>query len=132
VLLIQVVWLPVLTVALLVLVRHSGIAGAGLAHALVSGLVVVPLTVYLVSRSRVPWLMMARVLVPAIAWAGATSWVAWYVAAQIHTPLLACAGGGLVGLAIYVLPYLTDVRRAFATERARRRADRSPLMEAAT
>jgi PST family polysaccharide transporter len=127
----QVAWLPALIVALLVLVHSSGIAGAGYAHAAVSCLVVVPLVIYLVRRAGVPSLMVIRALLPALGWAAATAWLAWYVASQIRTPLLACAAGGTVATAVYVLPYLTDARRAFATELARRRANRAPLAEAA-
>lgn len=116
----QVIWLPVLVGALLVLVSYFGIAGAGAAQAIVSGLVVLPLLVYFVNLAGVPWPAVVRAMVPAFCWALATAAFAWYVASLVSTPLLALLAGGMAGLLIYVLPYVPALRQRLADRRARR------------
>jgi O-antigen/teichoic acid export membrane protein len=116
VLLVQVLWLPALTVALVVLVDRYGIAGAGAAHALVSSLIVLPAFVFAVRRAGVRVRLVARALIPSFSWAAVTAAIAWAV-------------GGAAGLAVYVLPYLSDVRRALASERHRWSSDRRASVE---
>ena len=118
---VQFIWLPILTVALVAGVHRFGIAGAGAAQAVVATLFVIPAYVYCVRRAGVPVLMVARGLLPPLGWAAITAFIVWSVATQITTPLLACAAGGSVGLAIYVIPYLPEIRHAMATRRLGRR-----------
>ncbi|MGA2929301.1 MAG: oligosaccharide flippase family protein [Solirubrobacteraceae bacterium] len=132
VLVVQLVWLPALACSLLLLVRSFGIAGAGVAQAAVSALLVVPLLVLCVDRASVPWRDVVRALLPTFSWALATGALGWYVASLIQTPVLACMAGGASSLAIYVLPYLTEVRRALTTERDRRLTKRTALAESPT
>jgi O-antigen/teichoic acid export membrane protein len=130
---VQVIWLPVLAAALLVLVGRFGIAGAGAAQALVASLVVIPAYVYFVRRAGVPVLMVARALLPCLCWAALAAFIAWSVSTQVTTPLLACAAGGAAGLAIYLIPYLPEIRRAVAGRRIGRGAsERDVVAEPAT
>lgn len=131
-LLTQVIWLPALTIALLVLVRRYGIAGAGAAHALVAWLIVMPTFIYLVGRTGVRVSLVARALLPSFCWATAAALVAWSVASQIRTPLLACAAGGIAGLAVYLVPYVPELRQLLAKLRHRRRSSRQGVIGAAT
>lgn len=128
----QVIWLPTLTIALVVLVSSHGIAGAGAAHALVAWLIVVPVFIYLVRRAGVRLSLIAGALLPSLTWATAAALVAWAVASQVRTPLLACAAGGATGLAIYVVPYLPELRQLLAKLRDRRRPATPGVIEAAT
>ena len=50
----------------------------------------------------------------------------------MSTPLLALIAGGAGGLAIYVIPYLPELRRAVATHYIRRRTRGTAAIEAAT
>jgi O-antigen/teichoic acid export membrane protein len=131
VLLVQVIWLPVLTALLLVLVKRFGIAGAGAAHATVAVLVVVPAYVYMVSRAEIRPAMVARALIPTISLALLAALVAWAVSSRVAAPLLACVAGGGAGFALYVTPYLSELREAFANERSRRRSERTAIAESA-
>jgi PST family polysaccharide transporter len=130
VMLFPLVWLPTLTVALLVLVRRDGIAGAGIAQAAVSWLVIVPVVAYLVSRSGVRQRIVMRALLPPLGWAVLTAGAAWLVSTRLTPPLLACAAGGSIGLGLYILPYVPALRRALLKERARRRSATAPVDEA--
>jgi O-antigen/teichoic acid export membrane protein len=125
---IQVIWLPVLVAALLAMVGWFGIAGAGAAHALVASLVVIPAYVYFVRRAGVPVLMVARALLPSFCWAALTAFIAWSVSTQVTSPLLACAAGGAAGLAIYLIPYLPEIRRAVAGRRIGRGASEAHVV----
>jgi O-antigen/teichoic acid export membrane protein len=131
VLLVQVIWLPTLTAALLVLVERFGIAGAGAAQAAVAVLIVVPAYVFLVSRSDVRPAMVARALLPSLSLASVTALVAWTVSSRVGTPFLACAAGGGAGLALYVVPHLSELRQTLARERIRRRSESTALIESA-
>lgn len=129
VLAVQLVWLPALIGALLMLVSRFGLAGAGAAQAAISGLVVMPLLVFFVNQAGVPWPRVVRAMLPTFCWAAATAALGWYVASLVRTPVLACMAGGAAGLLIYVLPYLPEVRRALATERDRRLTNSAMLAE---
>ncbi len=131
VLLVQVIWLPVLTAALLILVERFGIAGAGAAHAAVATLVVVPAYILLVKRAGVRPAMVARALMPSLWLASVAAFVAWSVSSLMGTPFLACAAGGGAGLALYLIPHLSELRRALVNERIRRHSDRAAIIESA-
>lgn len=131
VLLVQVIWLPVLTAALLILVERFGIAGAGAAHAAVAILVVVPAYILLVGRAGVRPAMVARALMPSLWLASVAAIVAWSVSSLMGTPFLACAAGGGAGLAVYLIPHLSELRRALVNERIRRHSDRAAIIESA-
>ena len=115
---VQVLWLPTLTVALVVFVGRFGIAGAGAAHAAVATFVVVPSFVLCVRRAGVPVLLVARALLAPFCWAAGASAAAWAVAAQMPAPLLACLAGGAVGVVLAALPYLPEAHRAVAGRKA--------------
>jgi PST family polysaccharide transporter len=129
VMLFPLVWLPALTVALLLLVHADGIAGAGIAQAGVSWLVVVPLVAYLVSRCAVRPRIVMGALLPPLGWAILTAAAAWLVSTQVKSPLLACAAGGCTGLALYVLPHLPALRQALTKRRNRRASLTAPAIE---
>jgi lipopolysaccharide exporter len=131
VLLVQVVWLPTLTAALLVLVERFGIAGAGAAQAAVAVLIVVPACVFLVSRADVRPAMVARALLPSLSLASVPAFVAWTVSSRVGTRVLACAAGGGAGLALYVIPHLSELRQTLAKERIRRRSESPAIIESA-
>jgi hypothetical protein len=114
------------------LVNAFGIAGAGAAQAAVSGLVVMPLLVFLLNRASVPWQIVLRAILPTFFWAAATAALGWYVASLIPTPALACLAGGAASLLLYLVPYLPEVRRALASQRHRHLASRTPLAEPTT
>lgn len=118
---VQVIWLPVLTAALIILVDRFGIAGAGAAHALVASLVVIPAFVYFVKRAGVPVRMVAHALLPSLCWAASTALIAAAVASLIAEPLLACAAGGAAGLAVYLIPYRQEIHQVIARRRTGRR-----------
>jgi O-antigen/teichoic acid export membrane protein len=130
---VQIIWLPVLAGALVVLVSRFGIAGAGAAHAVVASLIVIPAFVYFVRRAGVPVPMVARALLPSFCWAALTASIAWSVSTRIATPVIACAAGGAAGLAIYLTPYLPEIRRAVTSRRpGRRRSEPDVVVEPAT
>ena len=131
VMLFPLVWLPALIVALLVLVHIDGIAGAGIAQAAVSWLVVVPVVVYLVSRCGVRQCIVMRALLPPLGWGVLTAGAAWLVSTRLTSPLLACAAGGSTGLVLYILPHVPALRRALLKERTRRRSATAPVDETA-
>ena len=128
-LLTQVIWLPSLSLALIIFVKPDGIAGAGLAHAIVATLIVIPTFIHLVGRAGVPTSLVARALIPSLIWALATAAVAGFVASQIGPPLLACVLGGAAGLAIYLLPHLKELRRLVESELNRRRSHRRTVID---
>jgi O-antigen/teichoic acid export membrane protein len=132
VLMVQVIWLPALTVALFLLVPRFGIAGAGAAHAIVSGLIVVPLLVYFVGRAGVSCPIAGRALLSSLSWALITAAVAWLIASQVSVAVFACAAGGAAGLSIYLVPYLPELRQAITNEIARRRSGGPAVAEPAT
>jgi O-antigen/teichoic acid export membrane protein len=132
VLFVQVIWLPALAVALYVLVGRFGIAGAGAAHATVASLIVVPAFVWFVKRAGVPPLMVARALMPPLCWAFVTALIAGAVSRQVSAPLWACVAGGSAGLAIYLIPYASELREAVMKLRITRRVNRTAAVEPAT
>lgn len=128
--LVQLVWLPALIVALVVLVPRYGIAGAGMAHLIISGVVIVPSFLYTMRRAGVRISIVVGALTPTLCWAAATAVLAGAVASQIASPLIACAAGGAVGLTAYLLPYLPTIFRMVSIRV--RRSHGSPAVEAAT
>lgn len=99
----QVAWLVSLTPALIVGIQWWGIAGAGIAHAAVACLVVIPL--YVVALKSVlavgAWELVRGSLVPLAAAiiAGSTAWLA---SVSVTEPLMALLLGGFLGGAVYV------------------------------
>jgi len=132
VLAVQLLWLPVLIGALLALVPRFGIAGAGAAQAAVAALVVMPMLVFFVNRAGVPWPMVVRAILPTFCWAAAAAALGWYVASLLERPVLALLAGGTASVAVYVLPYLPQIRRELSARSDRRRAARAPVAEPAT
>lgn len=120
VLVVQLLWLPALIAAMLVLVDQFGIAGAGAAQAAVSALLVMPLLIFFVSRAGVPASGVVRAMLPALVWSLISAAIGYSVASQIVSPLLACVAGGAASALVYLLPHFAEVRRALARERRRR------------
>lgn len=127
----QIVWFVPLVAALLLLVGQLGITGAGIAHAVVADLIVVPAYVYCVWRSGVSKALVARTLLPVIGWTTLTAAIAWLIAAHIHVALLGLLAGGAVGLAIYLIPYAPELRRALAGRKLSIRRRGRPVLPAA-
>ena len=125
---VQLVWLPALVGALLLLTDQFGIAGAGAAQAAITVLVVMPLLLLFVNRAEVPWLDVTRAMLPTIAWALVTATLGWYVASLIDDPLLATLAGGAASVGTYVLPYLPKMRRALAARQHQRRLTRKAAL----
>jgi PST family polysaccharide transporter len=132
VLMVQLVWLPTLIGALIVLVNMFGIAGAGAAQAAVSALVVMPLLIFSTDRVGVPWVSVVRAILPTFCWAFATAAFGWYVASLIEAPALACVAGGAASLLTYLMPYMPGMLRVLARRRARSVASAPALAESAT
>ena len=103
-LLLQVLWLGALVPAMVIGVRLWGIAGAGLAHAAVALVVVVPAyLLVIVRRSRVGvgWLITSTWM-PLLA-SSACGIAAWAAARLPSSALLACAYGVVAGGATYLV-----------------------------
>jgi lipopolysaccharide exporter len=132
VLAVQIVWLPALIGALIVLVNRFGIAGAGAAQAAVAGLVVMPMLVFFVNRAAVPWRDVVAAMLPTFGWALATAALGWYVASLIEVPILAGMAGGAASVLAYVIPYGPEVQRRLSTRRAGRLAAAPALAESPT
>jgi lipopolysaccharide exporter len=132
VLVVQLLWLPTLIGAMLLLVNLFGLAGAGAAQAAVSGLLVMPMLAYFANRADVPWRSVARATLPTFGWALAAAALAWYVASLLQAPALALLVGGAAGLATYLLPYVPEARRALASRRHHRLTKRARLAESPT
>jgi O-antigen/teichoic acid export membrane protein len=116
----QLPWTVALVTALLLLVPDHGIAGAGAAQALTVTTVMIPAYGWLLRRSGVGLLAMARALLEPLLWALAAAAAAHLTAMSIHNDFLACAAGGTVGLVIAVIPFAPAILRAVTRRRQRR------------
>ncbi|MGF1646675.1 MAG: oligosaccharide flippase family protein [Kineosporiaceae bacterium] len=99
---VQVVWLIALAPALWVAVGRWGIAGAGIAHAVVAWAVVVPL--FLVILRRPAGIRLGRflaALLPAAAAAALGGAAAWGITLVVEQPVLALLAGGVTGVAVF-------------------------------
>jgi O-antigen/teichoic acid export membrane protein len=105
VMVVQLLWLAALTGALIVLVDAAGIAGAGAAQAGVAVLVVIPAYAYFLRRAH------AEILsaLPPAGWALLASCVAGVVATRVASSVLACSAGLTVAVAIYLIPYGSEL-----------------------
>jgi lipopolysaccharide exporter len=122
VLVVQLLWLPMLIGAMVLLVNLFGLAGAGAAQAVIASLLVIPMLVFFAQRADVPWQDVVRAMLPTFCWALVTAGLAWVVSTRFETPAVAVLAGGAVGLTVYVLPYLPEAHRALTSRRARRGA----------
>jgi len=120
----QVPWLLALVVALALLVRGHGIAGAGLAQAGVAVGLMVPIYLVLLRRAGVsPW-GVARAVLPPLLWALLAAGVAWFVAGRFSNPFVATGLGTAAGALCYLAAHIGDARLAFAAvRRDRTRSD---------
>jgi lipopolysaccharide exporter len=103
-LLIQLIWLALLTPAMIFGVRRWGIAGAGIAHVAVVVLVVIPIYLTVVRRGTsvsLGW-MSSSLIVPLVASVMA-GLAAWGVAEVVEPEVVQLLLGGTAGLAVYVL-----------------------------
>ncbi|MCP1414114.1 oligosaccharide flippase family protein [Paenarthrobacter sp. A20] len=115
---VQVAWLAALTPALFLGVTWWGIAGAGIAHATVACLVVIPLYVHsLTSVLQTTAWQLLRGSIPPLAAATVAGTAAWLATQGMANPGVALAAGTLVGSTLYVLltfrqgkQLVTDVR----------------------
>ncbi|MDR6987269.1 O-antigen/teichoic acid export membrane protein [Paenarthrobacter nitroguajacolicus] len=101
---VQVAWLATLTPALFLGITWWGIAGAGIAHAAVACLVVIP--VYVTSLTSVlhtsAWKLLRGSIRPLVA-ASLAGAAAWLATQGMANPAMALAAGTLVGSVLYVL-----------------------------
>jgi lipopolysaccharide exporter len=130
VLVVQLLWLPTLIGAMLLLVSMFGLSGAGAAQAAVASLLAMPMLVFFADRAGVPWRSVVRAMVPTFCWALATAGLAWAVSTRFDTPAVSLLVGGATGLAVYLLPYVPEARRALASRRARRTVLARPSLPA--
>ncbi|WP_159699579.1 oligosaccharide flippase family protein [Arthrobacter sp. 18067] len=115
---VQVAWLSALTPALFLGITWWGIAGAGIAHATVACLVVIPLYVHsLTSVLQTTAWQLLRGSIPPLAAAAVAGTAAWLATQGMDNPAIALAAGTLVGSSLYVLltfrqgkQLVTDVR----------------------
>ncbi|MBT8160328.1 MULTISPECIES: lipopolysaccharide biosynthesis protein [Arthrobacter] len=108
---VQVVWLLALAPAMFFGVRLGGIAGAGMAHVVVTWFVVIPVYLVLVSKSTgARILSLVRTALPAAAAAVACGVVGWLVASWISIAIFAVAAGAVAGLAVYAACTYRQVR----------------------
>jgi len=113
-LLIQLIWVALLTPAMVFGVRRWGIAGAGVAHVAVVVLVVIPMYLMVVRRGtgvRLGW-MVPSLTLPIVA-SVAAGFAAWGVAEVVHPEIAQLLLGGLTGLVVYGLvgfKWLTRLR----------------------
>ncbi|WP_347107487.1 oligosaccharide flippase family protein [Paenarthrobacter sp. S56] len=125
---VQVAWLAVLFPALFFAIGQWGIAGAGLAHALVACLVVIPM--YLKILTSVLGIgvleLMRGCIIPFLA-ATAAGLLAWLVAAGVDSPFGALLLGGSLGAMVYAGLTFRRGRRLIHTLRSLLR-DSSPLL----
>jgi PST family polysaccharide transporter len=128
----QILWLPALVGALLLLVNSFGIAGAGAAQAAVCTGLILPVVVFNVHRAGANWLSVVRAVGPAFAWALAVATLTWFLSTLISEPLLACLVAGATGLSIYVLMYTRDLRQILRQVLDRRSGTRPTLAESPT
>lgn len=101
---VQVAWLVTLTPALYFGIQWWGIAGAGVAHAAVACLVVIPLYVKaLTSVLRVSSWQLLRGSLSSLLAAALAGGAAWLATHTLSNSLLALAVGALLGTALYAL-----------------------------
>jgi PST family polysaccharide transporter len=104
VLLVQLVWLVALVPALIAGVGLDGIAGAGWAHLVVAGAVVLPAYLIAMRGEGVGALAFLRGwIVPTLAGIPLVA-VLWAISAWVEAPLVAILVGGAVGSLVYAIP----------------------------
>ncbi|MGO4535823.1 oligosaccharide flippase family protein [Leifsonia sp. 2MCAF36] len=104
VLLVQLVWLLALVPALIAGVGLDGIAGAGWAHLIVAGAVVLPAYLIAMRGAGVGALAFLRGwIVPTLAGIPLAA-VLWAISVWVQLPLLAILVGGVVGSLVYAIP----------------------------
>jgi PST family polysaccharide transporter len=99
----QIPWLIGLIVALLVGVHTHGIAGAGVAQAVVSIGLMVPLYFWFTVRAGVPVRLILGALVPPLLWSILAAAAAFLVSRTASDPVLACAAGASAALVVYLV-----------------------------
>ncbi|WP_284974671.1 oligosaccharide flippase family protein [Arthrobacter sp. efr-133-TYG-104] len=112
---VQVAWLIALVPALYGGISWWGIAGAGIAHATVACLVVIPL--YVKALTSVLGTTARELLggsLPSLLAAMAAGVAAWAAGSMVTDPALSLATGGLVGVSVYTLLVFRQGRRLVA------------------
>ncbi|MDQ0662299.1 O-antigen/teichoic acid export membrane protein [Arthrobacter ulcerisalmonis] len=112
---VQMLWLTCLIPALLTGVSSSGVGGAGMAHAVVIWLAVLPVYFFLVGRVIKTSVkrMLAPSFVPLGAAAGAGT-ISWLASNWVTPPFLALACGCLAGIVLYLALTLRAARRTYS------------------
>jgi O-antigen/teichoic acid export membrane protein len=105
----QVPWLVALTTALLIVAPRFGLRGVGLAQAGVVVLVMGPVYAVFLSKAGVRVRSAGRALVMPTVWALLAAAGAHGMSSIIDNDFLACVCGGVVGLAIAVLPFAATI-----------------------
>ncbi len=112
---IQVAWFTALVPATVIGVDRLGIAGAGLAHAVVVFCVVIPLFAWTAAAgSRIPIRVLLAPCLPGLAMAAAAALIGWSVAQQISLPLVQIALGTVTILAVYGLFLWRNLKQSVA------------------
>jgi O-antigen/teichoic acid export membrane protein len=108
---VQVAWFVALVPAMLLGVRLGGLAGAGVAHAVVTWLVVVPVYALVLRRATgVRLRALGRAALPGTVGGVAAGLAAWWVGTHVETTILATLLGGLAGTGVYVVATLPWAR----------------------
>jgi lipopolysaccharide exporter len=107
VLFVQLVWVTALVPAMIGCVHAWGIVGAGIAHLIVAGTVVLPVYLFVLGRQGVSLPALARAIAPPLGGALLTCAVVWAASRAVGVPWHAV----VLGCAIGLLTYLALLRR---------------------
>lgn len=124
----QVAWIATLGPLMALAVAQRGLQGAGLAHAVVAALIMLPLYLYGLSRSGVPILPMARQFVPPLVAAVPAGVAGWFAGGIPGGPWLQLVLGGVVVVVVYIAALWPWVRRDPAIALRLRQLRRTPHM----
>ncbi|HEY5154996.1 MAG TPA: lipopolysaccharide biosynthesis protein [Acidimicrobiales bacterium] len=116
----QLPWLVGLTIALLIAVRQHGIAGAGVAQAVVAVGLMTPIYLWFLNRAGVRPASVAGSLWSPLLWALLAAAVAGVVAGSFSVPFVGCLVGGTAGLVVYLIPNAATIRGVVAEIRRTR------------
>jgi PST family polysaccharide transporter len=126
---VQLIWLGALVPLMITGVQHRGLVGAGLAHLIVGGAIMLPLYTLILTRiaATSPWFVL-RAIAPALLAAILAGLATGVVAAVATTGPLELLAGLAVGGAVYlaaVAPWVGPLARRALAERSTARATRA-------
>jgi O-antigen/teichoic acid export membrane protein len=117
---VQVLWLATLAPAMIVGVHLGGIGGAGAAHTVIAGLVVLPVYLWACRPLGVKPLATVLILFRILVWAAVAAVCAHLVSTGVANPWLAGLAGGSVGVVVYLIPVLPAIYRVLVRPRGER------------